>query len=145
MYEAYLAYHRNVYVALVCRHGVGGNTVWHSLSYAWMQLCMRKVDTKAVITVRMKLPILSAGIFWKSFIKLNFKLLNDIFLQGEPWLWYQKWPLMVIFTLMYSVKVGLPTWAVKPLPWRGQRGLGLRLKPLITLRRGWGGWEPPLG
>ena len=49
-----------------------------------MQLCMRKVDTKAVITVRMKLPILSAGIFWKSFIKLNFKLLNDIFLQGEP-------------------------------------------------------------
>jgi hypothetical protein len=45
---------------------------------------MRKVDTKAVITVRMKLPILSAGIFWKSFIKLIFKLLNDIFLQGEP-------------------------------------------------------------
>ena len=33
-----------------------------------MQLCMRKVDTKAVMTVRMKWPILSAGMFLKSFI-----------------------------------------------------------------------------
>ena len=29
---------------------------------------MRKVDTKAVMTVRMKLPILSAGMFLKNFI-----------------------------------------------------------------------------
>ena len=33
-----------------------------------MQLCMRKVDTKAVMTVRMKLPIFSAGMFLKNFI-----------------------------------------------------------------------------
>ena len=33
-----------------------------------MQLCMRKVDTKAVMTVRIKLPILSAGMFLKNFI-----------------------------------------------------------------------------
>ena len=35
-----------------------------------MQLCMRKVDTKAVMTVRMKLPIFSAGMFLKNFIRL---------------------------------------------------------------------------
>jgi len=33
-----------------------------------MQLCMRKVDTKAVITVRMKLPIFSAETFLKILI-----------------------------------------------------------------------------
>ena len=37
-----------------------------------MQLCMRKVDTKAVMTVRMKLPIFSAGTFFlKSFIMIR--------------------------------------------------------------------------
>ena len=35
-----------------------------------MQDCMRKVDTKAVITVRMKLPIFSAGMFLKNFIMI---------------------------------------------------------------------------
>ena len=39
-----------------------------------MQLCIKKVDTKAVMTVRMKLPILSAGIFLKSFIIKNLEL-----------------------------------------------------------------------
>ena len=33
-----------------------------------MQLCMKKVDTKAVMTVRMKLPIFSAGMFLKILI-----------------------------------------------------------------------------
>ena len=33
-----------------------------------MQLCIRKVDTKAVMTVRMKLPSFSAGIFLKILI-----------------------------------------------------------------------------
>ena len=37
-----------------------------------MQLCRRKVDTKAVMTVRMKLPIFSAEKFFlKSFIKFK--------------------------------------------------------------------------
>ena len=36
-----------------------------------MQLCMRNVDTKAVMTVRMKLPIFSAEKFFlKGFIRL---------------------------------------------------------------------------
>ena len=35
-----------------------------------MQLCMRKVDTKAVMTVRMKLPIFSAGMFLKILMEM---------------------------------------------------------------------------
>jgi len=42
------------------------------------QLVIRNVDTKAVITVRMKLPILSAGIFLKIFIKLNLEIIYTI-------------------------------------------------------------------
>ena len=37
-----------------------------------MQDCMRKVDTKAVMTVKMKLPILSAGMFLKILITVIF-------------------------------------------------------------------------
>ena len=46
------------------------------------QLVIRNVDTKAVMTVRMKLPILSAGIFLKIFIKIKFRILINI-LQGS--------------------------------------------------------------
>ena len=38
-----------------------------------MQDCMRKVDTKAVITVRMKLPIFSAGMFLNNLIIISGK------------------------------------------------------------------------
>ena len=36
-------------------------------------------------------------------------------------------------TLMERV----PSESVKPLPWRGLRGLGIRLKPSLTVREGW--------
>ena len=46
-----------------------------------MQDCIRKVDTKAVMTVRMKLPSFSAGMFLKNFINnYFFKIL--FFAQG---------------------------------------------------------------
>ena len=41
-----------------------------------MQDCIRKVETKAVITVRMKLPILSAGMFLKNFIIIELYIIN---------------------------------------------------------------------
>ena len=37
----------------------------------FMQLCMRKVDTKAVMTVRTKLPIFSAGMFLNNLIMMQ--------------------------------------------------------------------------
>ena len=37
----------------------------------FMQDCMRKVDTKAVMTVRMKLPIFSAGMFLNNLIMMQ--------------------------------------------------------------------------
>ena len=48
-----------------------------------MQDCIRKVDTKAVMTVKMKLPIFSAGMFLKNFITINIKIILFI-LQGKP-------------------------------------------------------------
>ena len=45
-----------------------------------MQLCIKKVETKAVMTVRMKLPIFSALGTLKSFINLEFYKLNNNFL-----------------------------------------------------------------
>jgi hypothetical protein len=50
-----------------------------------MQLCIKKVETKAVITVRMKLPIFSAVKFLKSFIKFFFKrLISNNFFTDHP-------------------------------------------------------------
>ncbi len=37
----------------------------------FMQDCMRKVDTKAVMTVRIKLPIFSAGMFLNNLIMMQ--------------------------------------------------------------------------
>ena len=53
-----------------------------------MQDCMRKVDTKAVMTVRMKWPIFSAGMFLKSFIMINclFRFLKCPAEIAEIWL-----------------------------------------------------------
>ena len=45
---------------------------------------MRNVDTNAVITVKIKFPILSAGIFLKIFIKVIFLLNNLIFCREAP-------------------------------------------------------------
>ena len=46
-----------------------------------MQLCMRKVDTKAVITVRIKLPSFSAVGILKIFI---FAKSLNLYWQGKP-------------------------------------------------------------
>ena len=67
---------RQVLVRARCR-AVNDNKVYSShlcLSFIddYMQDCMRKVDTKAVMTVRMKLPILSAGMFLKILIAVIF-------------------------------------------------------------------------
>ena len=46
-------------------------TTFRVSNQRFMQLCMRKVDTKAVMTVKMKLPIFSAGMFLNNLIMMQ--------------------------------------------------------------------------
>jgi hypothetical protein len=50
--------------------GTKNITTFRVSNQRFMQDCMRNVDTKAVITVRMKLPSFSAGMFLKILIML---------------------------------------------------------------------------